>query len=599
VTALASDYEFTDVFCGAGGSSSGLAAAGLKLRTAANHWKRAIETHSANFPDAEHLCVDVDHYDMRRMPSTHVLWASPICTELSPSGGRKKKRQAVPKGQLILSAEEFGPIESAAYERTRATFWDVIRATEVHRYPIVIIENVVEAYSWELFDVWLSAMDKLGYHHQLISVSAAHIGDDQGNDPAPQWRDRLYVFFTRTDLKPPKIEPRPKAFCFPCGEIVHAVQSWKRLDRPKVGKYGLQYVYRCPNIACKHSIVEPYVLPAASAIDWTDIGNRIGDKPLKDFKDKTTGETVHSPLAPATMRRIRIGLEMFASPIDVAVHGQTFERDGYTRAWPVESSPLTGRNASGGDGLACPPYMFATNHGDSGDARAFLPDAQPLPKRQTKVGEGIVCPPFVMKHYTPRGREGQMVDSPETDPLGAVTTYLNQSVVQPFIGELRNHDTPRPADEAPTMTISAGGNHAYLGIPGAFIQKHHGSVEYGPIEHMLKSPGEPLSTVPSRVNMSLVIPYRKGRAKPASDPLLTVATRTSAGIANVIDQATIDDCYFRMLKPREHGRAQRFRDSYVVLGHGGEQTMQFGNAVASNVAQWLGGYAVLTLEGAA
>lgn len=40
---------YTDIFRGAGGSSAGLRAAGLELRLAANHWARAIETHSANF----------------------------------------------------------------------------------------------------------------------------------------------------------------------------------------------------------------------------------------------------------------------------------------------------------------------------------------------------------------------------------------------------------------------------------------------------------------------------------------------------------------------------------------------------------------------
>jgi hypothetical protein len=41
-------------------------------------------------------------------------------------------------------------------------------------------------------------------------------------------------------------------------------------------------------------------------------------------------------------------------------------------------------------------------------------------------------------------------------------------------------------------------------------------------------------------------------------------------------------------KPREHLRAQRFPDSYVVKGNQGEQTMQAGNAVSANVANWLG-----------
>ncbi len=57
------------------------------------------------------------------------LWASPICTELSPAGGRRRKHAA----QLSL-LEPSGHVPTAALDCTRATFWDVVRATEVHRY---------------------------------------------------------------------------------------------------------------------------------------------------------------------------------------------------------------------------------------------------------------------------------------------------------------------------------------------------------------------------------------------------------------------------------------------------------------------------------
>jgi site-specific DNA-cytosine methylase len=93
---------YTDIFCGAGGSSIGLTEAGLELKLAANHWDRAIETHSANFTNAEHLCADVSNYDMRRFPRTDILWASPICTENSPAGGRKRR----PKGQLDMFEQD-------------------------------------------------------------------------------------------------------------------------------------------------------------------------------------------------------------------------------------------------------------------------------------------------------------------------------------------------------------------------------------------------------------------------------------------------------------------------------------------------------------
>lgn len=568
------DDDFTDIFCGAGGSSSGLAAAGLKLKLAANHWARAIETHAANFKDAEHLLADVNNYDMRRLPRTRVLWGSPICTEGSPAGGKGGKRSKVVPGQMQL--ETFGHVEQAGFERTRATFWDIIRATEVHRYEIVIVENVVEVTTrWELFDIWLMAMEKLGYHVQIVSVSAAHIGDDDGNDPAPQWRDRIYIFFTRNDLKPPTISPTPRAWCFACEQIVLGVQTWKRLDRRRIGKYGQQYVYRCPRIECRHSIVEPFVLPALAAIDLSDLGHRIGDR--------------KKPLVPATTRRIKVGLQMFGQPLEVAAHGNTYERPGYARVWPAGQSPMFARSGTPGDGLAVPPVMISVNH--DGDGRPYPAGAAPLPTRSTKLGDAMIVPNGGTWNETPHSA---------SDPLRTRTTRDTDAFVAPpaIIDELRAHATPRPVGEDALRTVAASGNHHFMTVPGAFIQKHHGGLDYSGVGHMVKSVDDPLAAVVARPNLSLVIPYRRGLAKPTSDPLLTVGTRTSAGLVQVTDE-DVDDCWFRMLKPREHGRAQRFRDDYIVTGNGSEQTMQFGNAVASNVAQWLGGIALDVLHGRA
>ncbi|MGI5251891.1 DNA cytosine methyltransferase [Actinacidiphila glaucinigra] len=43
-----------------------------------------------------------------------------------------------------------------------------------------------------------------------------------------------------------------------------------------------------------------------------------------------------------------------------------------------------------------------------------------------------------------------------------------------------------------------------------------------------------------------------------------------------------------MLQPREQLLAQRFPADYIVHGTKGEQTMQAGNAVSCDVAQWIG-----------
>lgn len=622
---------YTDIFCGAGGSSIGLTAAGLELKLAANHWDRAIETHSANFPDAEHLIADVSNYDMRRLPHTDVGWFSPECTWHSPAGGRKQASKV--RAQLDMF-DEYVP--SAAGVRSRATAFDVIRAAEVHHYKVIIVENVIEFAAWEMFDWWLAGLRQLDYTCQLISVSSAHVGDEL-NPHAPQWRDRIYVFCTAKGVPVPDVRPRPLAWCPTCDEIVAAVQAWK--PNRQVGKYGKQYVYRCPNQACRYAQVEPFVRPAAAAIDWSDLGTRIGDRA--------------KPLAPATMRRIRAGLELFAQPVNVAVYGQTFERDGYVRAWPTGQAPLNARTGTPGDGVAVPPFLLdrreysggdakrlsavgepmgtvtaggrtcrtlvtpplsvTVNH--DGDGRVYPVDDRPLASRTGKIGDGLLVPAGgtwnddatalhdPMRTRTTRETEA-VVTPPQPfitmmrannyprsldEPLAPVTTGRSHGLTtpEPFVTTLRNHASSEPVSD-PLATVAAGGNHHALTTPpGAFIQKHHGGLDYGPIGHMTKPVTEPTPSVVARPNLSLVIPYRRGAAKTTREPLHTVATRDSAAL--VQPAIEVEDCYFRMLQPREHARAQRFPDSYEIKGNRSEQTMQAGNAVSSNVAQWLGG----------
>jgi len=546
---------YTDIFCGAGGSSIGLSGSGMELKLAANHWARAIETHSANYPDAEHLCADVNNYDMRRLPTTDVLWASPICTELSPAGGKRKTR-----GQLDLLAE--GPIDSAGYERTRATFHDVIRATEVHRYRAVIVENVVDVLAWELFDWWLGGMKLLGYRCQFVSVSSAHVGGPT-NPHAPQWRDRLYMVFTRESIREPDVTPRPLAWCFDCGENVQAVQSWRRQGVRMIGKYRQQYDYRCPNSECKHAIVEPYVLPAAAAIDWSNLGTRIGDRT--------------KPLAANTMRRIQEGLRQFSQPVITNVGGNTWERpgSGYVRAWPTGEAPMMARTGTPADALACPPLVVNINHPDN---RSFPAHDGPLPSRTIKLGEGMLVPSGGTWNNAPT-----WTDEPMRTRLANEKGY--EGICVPFITEARRNSQAASVEDDALATVTAGGNHHELTIPpGAFHMKvNSGNCVPGQATDEV---GRPFGSITRRDTTALVIPYRRGRAKTSDEPLHTLGTHDSAGL--VRPEIEVDDCLFRMLQPREHLRAQRFPDSYIVTGNKGEQTMQAGNAVSANVAHWLG-----------
>lgn len=549
---------YTDIFCGAGGSSIGLTEAGLELKLAANHWQRAIETHSANFRDAEHLCADVSNYDMRRLPRTDALWASPICTENSPAGGRKRR----PKGQLDMF-EEAGHVPGEGMERTRATFHDVIRATEVHRYKAVIVENVTEAAEWELFDWWLQGMTVLGYNHQFVSVSSAHVGGD-GNPRAPQWRDRLYIVLTRKGIRLPDVSPRPLAWCWTCQDAVEAFQAWKKPGARKIGKYGRQYVYACPNTACGHAIAEPFVLPAASAIDWSDLGTPIGER--------------KRPLAENTMRRIRAGLDMFSRPdASGSVPFLTLLRSGRDRNTDPQAVPLAAIMASGSNhGLVLP--VGGANHDQPPTVTG-----EPFRTRVTRDTDALVTQPFITMLRGPANAPRGTLD----DSLATVTTGRNHGLtVPPFITVLRNSQTVTGIDE-PLTTVATSGAHHGLTVPPAFLVKNYGG--YCTPEANIEPLDRPVGTVTASDHHALVVPYRGKRCAPTTTgtPLHTMATRDSAALVQP-DDVDVMECRLRMLQPREHLRAQRFPDTYIVTGNQGEQTMQAGNAVSANVANWLG-----------
>jgi DNA (cytosine-5)-methyltransferase 1 len=273
----------TDLFCGAGGSTTGAIQAGAEVRLAMNHWPRAIETHSINYPGVEHVLADISQADPRHFPSTTILIASPECTSHSLAKGRQRKGH----GQLSLwETKTPDPSE----ERSRCTMWDPLRFAEYHQYPIVILENVVDAHYWRLWESWLHAWRALDYAWEIVYLNSMFV------HPTPQSRDRMYVVAWKRTNRRPDLTITPLAFCAHCGQDQQAVQSWKNPARPW-GKYGRggQYVYRCP--VCLR-VVTPYHNTAASVIEWSRPIQRIGDRA--------------KPLKAKTLARIASGLEKFA-----------------------------------------------------------------------------------------------------------------------------------------------------------------------------------------------------------------------------------------------------------------------------------------------
>lgn len=405
----------TDLFCGAGGSGLGATAVpDVQLVMAANHWQLAIDTHQTNFPATDHDRADISQVEPRRYRRTTILWASPECTK--HSNARGKKRQAQPG---------FWDAPDPSVERSRATMWDVPRFAEVHRYEAIITENVVEAAQWELFPAWLMAMEALGYEHHIVWLNSMH-APAIAAPRAPQSRDRMYVVFWRKGNLAPDLDIRPPAWCPGCDREVLAVQVFKRPTKAwpltRWGRYRAQYVYRCPTARC-HAIVEPHVVPAAAVIDWTDPGERIGDR--------------KAPLEPATLARIKAGLARYATAQLVPAGGT------WTDTSSPTALPFRARTTTETEGLLVP-----VEGRDGASARP----AEAAMRTQTGRHETALVVPYYGK-----GRA-----QPTSRPAPTMTTIERAGVA--FIAELRgggSKDAARPVTE-PLATLTAGGTHHML-----------------------------------------------------------------------------------------------------------------------------------------
>lgn len=563
------DITVTDLFCGAGGSSLGAEAMGARLVMAANHWRLAIETHNANFPNADHDCADISQVNPRRYPRTDVLIASPECTNHSQAKTKK------------VRATIWDPQADASEERSRATMWDVPRFAEHHRYELVIVENVVEARRWEPFGAWLAAMHSLGYEHRAVYLNSmvAH--------PTPQSRDRMYVVFWRKGNPAPDLEFRPRCWCWSCEAVVGGIQTWKRPDRAS-GKYRSQYTYRCPGCA---GITAPLAWPAASAIDWSLPTPRIGDR--------------ERPLAPATVERIRAGLLRYGPAAIVQAAGHTYEREGYFRTWSPDQ-PIPTQTGTAQHALVLERgYGGHTNYG-----RRSRPVDLPLPTQTGNNTQALVVP--LRTHGTALAaddepmrtvvagnqgqalvlpmREGRAAHPAEAAPISTVVASASEHALVTLRGTRPSslEATMRPVTE-PVGTISAGGVHHAL-----LVRQFGGGAE------MSKPVTQPTGTITGIDHHALIQPFTvdyhgQGRASDVRDPLPTQDTRDRHGL--VQPAIAVEDCGFRMLEPHEIGRAMAFPDTYEVRGNKRERVRQYGNAVTPPVMTMLLERGIASLAG--
>ncbi len=430
------DLVAVDLFSGFGGLTKGIELAGFTTIMAANHNDYKVKIHEANHPHAEHWIADLvdpessDYHSARDLPPADFLVAGVSCVNHSQANTVKAYEQGMALFELDDPDFEERVTRS---ERDRATANCVLHYAARHHPRLILVECTTELTSWgpaipgrpkvgdgSTYRWWLKQFDLLGYRHKVLYLNSMFFG-------VPQSRNRAYWGFWDKSLPDPDLDHRPVARCQRCDKDVEAVWTW-RTGVPPTGSvnYGKQYDYRCPS--CRREVIPP-MTPSLAALDLSDLGTRIGDKPIKTFKDGFVG-----PLAATTMARAELCRQRFGDFPAVlmpakAVHGSARHL----------LQPLATQTSQQETSILSTGAVFAA-HRHNGDGKNI---ALPM-DTVTSTHEKAVLLAIDNFQGMPRG-----ADTPLPTQLGSETLAVVSSGVVPF----RKNTVPTTHGEVmPTFT---------------------------------------------------------------------------------------------------------------------------------------------------
>lgn len=389
-----------DLFCGAGGATSGMELAcermgyGLDV-LAINHWDVAISTHSANHPNARHICWPLSQVSPKRVipdGRLNMLWASPECTHHSIARGGK-------------------PVT----DQKRAGAWEVCRwATEL-RIDNIVIENVREFADWgpigadghplksrkgETFRAWIKAMESLNYRVEWRILNCADFGDATS-------RKRLFVLMKRGrgHIEWPKATHSGQAH----GD---GLAPWR------TAREIIDWDLRGQSIFNRKRPLKPRTIERIAA-GLRKFGGAAAEPFLVMLYGTNDARSIDRPAPTITASGQHVGLcEPFLLPHR---HAGSFRNTSEARGIDRPLPTLT--TTSSGISLV-QPFLVTCNHGSGVNYRVHSLDA-PTPVMTSQKSLGI-CEPFLVKYYG-NGLGAESVRG----PLDTVTGKPRFGLVEP------------------------------------------------------------------------------------------------------------------------------------------------------------------------
>ena len=545
---------YIDLFCGAGGTSTGVENARYmgeqcaKVIACVNHDANAIASHAANHPDALHFTEDIRTLELsplvshiKRMRKIYpdaqiVLWASLECTNFSKAKGGQPRD---------------------ADSRTLAEH--LFRYIEAIDPDYIQIENVEEFMSWgdmddnghpiskdkgRCYEKWKRNVKKHGYDFDWRILNAADYG-------AYTTRKRFFGIFAKRGL--PIVFPEPTHCKDGKTDMFGRLEKWK---------------------------------PVKEVLDFSDEGESI-------FSRK-------KPLAEKTLERIYAGLIKFVAG------GKDAFISRYNTARPQDTvksidepcGVLTTANRFAKVQVSFLSKQFGGQPGSKNisvdgpagtitckDHHAFVSAYYgnghnhsvqlPAPTVTTKDRLSLVTP-FFMNYYSGGGQLGSV----ET-PCPAIMTVPKQDLVTPVLMKQVPFRKPWIMNTAfsnvgssinqPSQTITANRKWLYLMNPQ--FASAGGSVNNPCFTLIARMDKMPPYLVEAEGGIGI-------RVTPEDSPM-TVKIKEFMAIYGIID------IKMRMLRIDELKKIMGFPENYILVGTQSDQKKFIGNAVEVNMARVL------------
>lgn len=538
---------YIDLFCGAGGTSTGVENARYadeqcaKVIACVNHDANAIASHTANHPDALHFTEDIRTLELsplvshvKRMKKIYpdaliVLWASLECTNFSKAKGGQPRD---------------------ADSRTLAEH--LFRYIEAIDPDYIQIENVEEFMSWgdmdekghpiskdkgRCYEKWKRNVRKYGYDFDWRILNAADYG-------AYTTRKRFFCIFAKRGL--PIVFPEPTHCKDGKSDMFGRLEKWK---------------------------------PVKEVLDFSDEGDSI-------FCRK-------KPLAEKTLERIYAGLIKFVAGGKEAfiVKYNSMSRTGKYQAPSVDepcpvvatqgrlalakvnflSKQFSGQPDSKNISVESPAgtitckdhHAFVSAYYGNGHNNSV---ELPAPTVTTKDRLALVNSVFIDNQY------GTGKPTSIELPVGTVTTVPKFNVVscKPWIMNTAFSNVGSSIEQ-PSQTITANRKWHYLMNPQ--FASAGGSVN------------NPCFTLIAR--MDKMPPYLVEVEGGVGIQVTPVDSPMTAKIKEFMALYGIIDIKMRMLRIAELKKIMGFPEDYILIGTQSDQKKFIGNAVEVNMARVL------------